>query len=81
MSARKNTAGSAWKPRSAASGEYGRYAPIATTTSTATTIVVLGRLRQNGTRRVRMTNTTRVWVASDSTNQPERNRLGPASNT
>ena len=33
----------------------------------------LGRLRKNGTRRVRIRNTTRVWVASDSTNQPLRN--------
>ena len=35
----------------------------------------LGRLRKNGTRRVRMTYTTRVWVARDSTNQPLRNSL------
>lgn len=42
-------------------------------------IVWLGRLRKKGTRRVRMTKTTRVWVASDSTNHPVRNSLWPAS--
>ena len=36
----------------------------------------LGRLRKNGTRRVRIRNTTRVWVARDSTNQPLRNSRG-----
>ena len=35
-------------------------------TTGVTSIGTLGRLRKNGTRRVRMTNTTRVWVASDS---------------
>ena len=39
---------------------------------------MLGRLRKNGIRRVRMAKMTSVWVASDSTNQPERNRAGPA---
>ena len=29
-------------------------------------------------RRVRMAKMTSVWVASDSTNQPERNSAGPA---
>jgi hypothetical protein len=39
---------------------------------------MLGLLRQNGTGRVRTTKMTRVCVARDSTNQPDRNRLGPA---
>ena len=47
----------------------------------ATSIGMLGRLRKNGTRRVRITNTTRVWVASDSTNQPLRNSLWLACRT
>ena len=34
----------------------------------------LGRLLKKGTRRVRMTKMTSVWVVSDSTNQPERKR-------
>jgi hypothetical protein len=41
----------------------------------ATSIGMLGRLRKNGTRRVRITNTTNAWVARDSTNQPLRNSL------
>ena len=41
----------------------------------------LGRLLKKGTRRVRMTKITSVWVASDSTNQPERNSFGPAPKT
>ena len=39
-------------------------------------VIIIGRLgvlRKNGTRRVRITKMIRVWVASDSTNQPERN--------
>ena len=47
----------------------------------ATSIGWLGRLRKNGTRRVRITNTTRVWVARDSTNQPLRNSLWLACRT
>ena len=47
---------------------------MTTATSSAATIAAtscgLGRLRQNGLRRVRMTSTTRIWVKSDSTNQP-----------
>jgi hypothetical protein len=31
-------------------------------------------------RRVRMAKITRVWVARDSTNQPDRNSAGPAWN-
>ena len=41
---------------------------------------MLGRLRKNGMRRVRMAKITRVWVARDSTNQPDRNSAGPAWN-
>ena len=47
------------------------------TPSTANRSGRLGRLFQNGTRWVRITKTTRVWVASDSTNHPERNSAGP----
>ena len=39
----------------------------------------LGRLWKKGMRRVRMRKITSVWVASDSTNQPERKSVGPAS--
>ena len=42
---------------------------------------MLGRLLKKGTRRVRMTKMTSVCVVSDSTNQPERNRVGPAWKT
>ena len=58
-----------------ASGVNGRTAPIAAQVIGSTIIARLGRLRKNGTRRVRMTKTTSVWVASDSTNQPVRNSL------
>ena len=34
---------------------------------------VLGLLRKNGTRRVRIAKMIRLCVASDSTNQPDRN--------
>ena len=47
---------------------------------TATEERAAGRLRQNGTRWVRITKTTRVCVARDSTNHPERNSAGPAAN-
>ena len=47
----------------------------------ATVSGVLGRLWKNGTRRVRMAKMTRLWVASDSTNQPERNSVAWASKT
>ena len=42
---------------------------------------LLARLRKNGTRRVRMAKITRLCVASDSTNHPERNSGAWASNT
>ena len=48
-------------------------APTTTTAITEPSSGVDGRLRKKGTRRVRMTKTMRVWVASDSTNQPDRN--------
>ena len=41
----------------------------------------LGRLVYEGLRRVRMTKTTRVCVASDSTNHPVRNSACPAFST
>src|SRR5579864_3184498 len=77
-SATKNNAGSGWKPSAWENGEKGKKAPTATTVRTAMIIDRLGRLCQNGIRRVRITNTTRVCVASDSTNQPDRNRDGLA---
>ena len=50
------------------------------TTASAASSGMLGRLRKNGMRRVRMAKITRVWVARDSTNQPDRNSAGPAWN-
>ena len=47
----------------------------------ATASGVLGRLRKNGTRRVRIAKMTRLWVASDSTNQPDRNSGASALKT
>ncbi len=61
------------KPRTSASGVNGRMAPIVAHVMGVMIIGMLGRLRKKGTRRVRIRNTTRVWVASDSTNQPVRN--------
>jgi hypothetical protein len=52
----------------------GRIAPTTAQAIGSAIIARLGRLRRNGTRRVRMTKTTRVWVASDSTTQPVRTR-------
>jgi DNA-binding XRE family transcriptional regulator len=40
-----------------------------------------GVTEEDGMRRVGMAKMTRVWVASDSTNQPERNRADPEWNT
>jgi hypothetical protein len=37
----------------------------------------LGRLCQNGLRRVRIAKITRAWVASDSTNQSKIELIGP----
>ncbi len=60
-------------PSTCASGVNGRIAPSVAIAVGVISIARLGRLRKNGTRRVRMRNTTSVWVASDSTNQPVRN--------
>ena len=57
------------KPRNVASGVAGSTAPMATMTSVVTVNARLGRLRK-GFPIVRMTKSTRVWVASDSTNHP-----------
>jgi len=46
--------------------------PTATTSRVVTVSGLLGRLRNNRTRRVRIAKITRLRVASDSTNQPER---------
>ena len=80
-STRKKPSGSGAKPSVGPMEDPGSRAPMATTTIIETSSGLEGRLRKKGTRLVRMTNTTRVWVASDSTNQPDRNRAGPASKT
>ena len=61
------------KPRVEAIGESGIAMPTTTTANTETASVREGRLRRNGTRRVRITNTTSVCVAIDSMNHPARN--------
>src|SRR5664280_986276 len=73
--------GSPVKPSSFASGVYGSKAPTTTTVKVEATRARPGLLRKKGLRRVRMTKMTRVWVASDSTNQPDRNRVAPAEKT
>ncbi len=78
---RKKASGSVVKPSGSASAVNGSTAPIAAQASGSTSIGRLGRLRRKGTRRVRMTKITSVWVASDSTNQPLRNSLSPAFST
>ena len=74
---RKKASGSAANPSGSARGVNGRAAPTAAQASGTTIIGRLGRLRRNGTRRVRITKMTRVCVASDSTNQPVRNSSWP----
>ncbi len=54
---------------------------MATTATTDAISAREGRLRQPGTLRVRITNTMRVWAASDSTNQPDRDSEAAAWNT
>ena len=56
-------------PSGPASGETGRTRAAATTSAVVATRAALGRLR-NGLAAVRITKSTRVCVASDSTNQP-----------
>src|SRR6266545_7856755 len=77
----RKPAGNAVKPRTSARGEKGSRTPIATQVNVATARGVLGVLWKNGTRRVRMAKMIRLWIASDSTNQPDRNSAGPALNT
>src|SRR5439155_744515 len=74
----RRPAGKRVKPSVWASGEKGSSTPIVTQTSVAANRGLLGRLRKKGTRRVRMAKIARLWVASDSTNQPERNRVALA---
>jgi len=62
------------KPRTWAKGENGRRMPTATLVTVAAASGVLGRLRKKGTRRVRIAKMTRLWVARDSTNQPDWKR-------
>src|SRR5450759_288574 len=77
VSAAKKPHGNGWKPRACASGVAGSSAPTVTTLSAARVSGRLGWLRKNGVRRVRIAKITKVWVARDSTNQPERNCAGP----
>src|SRR4051812_15164564 len=77
----KKAGGNGAKPSVWFNGLWGMNAPTATTMNTEASSGLDGRLRKNGTRRVRMTNTMSVCVASDSTNQPERNSGALASNT
>src|SRR6516164_1256010 len=65
----KNGHGRGTNPSADATGAQGRSAASSTTPSPVTTKGTLGRLAQ-GLAAVRMTKTTRTWVASDSTNQP-----------
>ena len=65
------------KPSAWASGVKGIVAPIAAQITGSTSIAPLGRLRRKGTRRVRITNTTSVCVASDSTSHPLWNSEQP----
>ena len=78
---RKKRSGRVVKPSTWTRGLKGSTAPMTAHVGGVTSIGRLGRLRVNGTRRVRMTNTTRVWVARDSMNQPVRNSLCPAWRT
>src|SRR5688572_13265370 len=76
----KKSGGSGVKPSQGASGVNGRSAPAAAQALTPQARPRLGRLRQGGPA-VRITKITSVCVARDSTNQPVRKRVGPASNT
>jgi hypothetical protein len=73
--AAKNAPGSDWKPSMCDNGEAGSNAPMATTVRAGKVSARLGRLRKNGTRLVRIAEMISVWVARDSTNQPDRNRI------
>ena len=76
----KNSVGSGVKPRYSASGLSGSSMAIATMLSEVTVSQRFGWL-EKGLRRVRMMNITSTYVAIDSTNQPVRNSVSPASNT
>ena len=80
-SAPKNAGGSGRKPSRSATGSTGSRAPTATAPSAARVNGMLGWLRTNGTRLVRIAKMIRVCVARDSTNQPVRNSGAPAWNT
>ena len=58
----------------------GKITPISTTSTVVTASGRLGRLRK-GLPAVRMTKSTSVCVASDSTNQPVWNSASPAWKT
>jgi len=69
------------KPSAEASGVIGSTAPTGAHTIGGAIIARLGPLVWDGLRRVRMTKTTSVCVASDSTNHPVRNSAWPALRT
>ncbi len=77
----KKPSGSGSKPNVPARGLCGMDIPMATTASTDNTNGREGVELTKGIRRVRITNTMKVWVASDSTNQPARNNGADAWNT
>ena len=62
------------KPRAGAMGEMGNQTPIIMMTVVVTISGQLARLWRKGNRLVRMTWMIRVWVRSDSTNQPVWNK-------
>ena len=70
----KKSGGSGVKPSHGASGVYGMMAPVATQAHTPQARPAPGRLC-HGRPAVRMTKSTRVCVASDSTNQPVEQAL------
>src|SRR6266851_5587894 len=74
---RRKGSGNAVKPRSRARGDHGRASPTATTASVFSVNQPLGLLFK-GFPAVRITNSTRVCVASDSTNHPVWKRVSDA---
>src|ERR1700693_484263 len=74
---RKKGSGNAVNPRTPARGDHGRASPTATTASVFSVNQALGLLFK-GFPAVRITNSTRVCVASDSTNHPVWKRVSDA---
>ena len=75
-SAAKKPPGSGVKPRMRRQRRDRQDAPTGDGAERGESSGRLGWLRKNGIRRVRIAKMTRVWVARDSTNQPERNCAG-----